>query len=83
MTIEERRQMASNLPNLIRIISAEWRTWIARAKTSKGGGFKKVESTDTGELSSVKNGHGLQAQRGIRRRERARSSFDDPSWGRR
>jgi DNA-binding transcriptional ArsR family regulator len=85
LTIEERRRhMAPNLPNLIRIISAEWRTWIARTKTSKGGGFGKAESTDTGELNSVKIQDGSKDSRGIRRRggeiERHARSWRD-RWG--
>jgi hypothetical protein len=41
--IEERRQhRAPNLPNIIRIVSAEWTTWIKRG--SKGGS-KVLEST--------------------------------------
>src|ERR671929_80025 len=45
VAVQERRQPgARSLPNVIRIISAEWRSWIERGR--KGGGFKNVNPTD-------------------------------------
>lgn len=45
-TIEERRRhKAPNRPNIVRIISREWLAWIKR-----GGGCKKMESTDKGSF---------------------------------
>lgn len=47
ITIEERRRRAQkNLPNLIRITSAEWLAWLARGERRIG--FKKTAPTDTG-----------------------------------
>jgi hypothetical protein len=44
LTIQERRRHGRpNLPNVIRIISREWLTWISR-----GGGSKKAKPTDIG-----------------------------------
>jgi hypothetical protein len=62
LTIEERRRdKRPNLSNVVRIVSREWLTWIARgrknssggrenanASASQGGGSKKMESTDKG-----------------------------------
>jgi DNA-directed RNA polymerase specialized sigma24 family protein len=46
IAIQERRQPgARSLSNVIRIVSAEWRGWLARG--SKGGGFKKLNPTDS------------------------------------
>ncbi len=45
ITVQERRQPgARSLPNVIRIVSAEWRGWLERRR--KGEGFKKANSTD-------------------------------------
>src|SRR5919202_1824007 len=41
---ERRRPGARSLPNVIRIVSAEWRSWLERGR--KGGGFKNVNPTD-------------------------------------
>lgn len=42
VTVQERRRSGQkNAPNVIRIVSKEWLTWLAR------GGFKKVTPTDT------------------------------------
>jgi hypothetical protein len=54
LTIQERRQhLKPNLPNVVRIVSQEWLTWIKRgphpalrSSTYRGGGSKKTESTD-------------------------------------
>jgi hypothetical protein len=57
ITIEERRQhRAPNLPNRIRIISREWRTWIDRLSRPKGGASTFVESTDSSSSYPVKSG---------------------------
>jgi hypothetical protein len=47
---ERRRWRAPNLPNLISIISADWKAWIAnnrklRAAIDQGGGFKVLKAT--------------------------------------
>jgi hypothetical protein len=61
VTIEERRQhCARNLPNIIRIVSREWMTWL-----SKGGGFKKLNPTDKEILNREKRG-GLNSSRNVR-----------------
>jgi hypothetical protein len=49
---ERRRWRAPNLPNVISIISADWRAWIAnnkklRAAIDQGGGFKTLRATKT------------------------------------
>jgi hypothetical protein len=49
---ERRRWRAPNLPNLISIISADWKAWIAnnrklRAAIDQGGGFKILKATKT------------------------------------
>jgi hypothetical protein len=55
VTIEERRRSRQrNLPNVVRIVSAEWRTWIARGaraavstpEPAEGGGRQKAGATD-------------------------------------
>jgi len=52
VTVEERRQhCARNLPNVIRIVSAAWTTWLA-----KGGGFKNLKPTDKEILNREKRG---------------------------
>jgi hypothetical protein len=51
VTIEERRQRGrKNLPNLIRVVSTEWRTWLSKGpRRGDGGiGFKKIAPTDNG-----------------------------------
>lgn len=59
VTIEERRRdKRPNLPNVVRIVSREWVNWIKRgtasrgANLSKGGGSKKMESTDKASFRS-------------------------------
>lgn len=48
---ERRRHCAPNLPNVVRIISRAWRTWLdkrpRRHRPAQGGGFGNVGSTDT------------------------------------
>lgn len=54
VTIEERRRdKRPNLPNVVRVVSREWRSWIERGGRSKsqfpaptGGGCKKIGATD-------------------------------------
>ncbi|BDV36745.1 hypothetical protein [Methylocystis iwaonis] len=54
VTIEERRRdKRPNLPNVVRVVSREWRSWIDRGGQSKsqfsatkGGGCKKIGATD-------------------------------------
>jgi hypothetical protein len=54
LTIEERRRdKRPNLPNVVRIVSREWKSWIERGRSSKsrtsapkGGGCKKAGATD-------------------------------------
>jgi hypothetical protein len=47
LTVEERRRPGyRNLPNVVRVISPEWRTWIARGARSEGGGFKSFAPTE-------------------------------------
>lgn len=61
LTIEERRRdKRPNLSNVVRIISREWKTWIDRASRSKsqpspskGGGSKKMGSTDKASSRSL------------------------------
>jgi hypothetical protein len=44
MTVQERRRRGQpSLTNIVRIVSAEWRTWLRLG----GGGFKKLNSTDS------------------------------------
>ena len=69
LTIEERRRnKRPNLANVVRIISREWTSWIARGgranaqpSASKGGGCKKMGSTDKTSSRSL---HGDRAKRG-------------------
>lgn len=51
ITIEERRVTAwRNLPNVIRIVSREWQSWmrLARRSPTSGGGVESAPSPDTG-----------------------------------
>ena len=75
VTIQERRRdKRPNLSNIVRIVSREWLTWIERGRkargpegqktstlSSKGGGSKKMESTDKGSFRTF---HGDRALRG-------------------
>ena len=49
MIEERRRDRRPNLPNVVQIVSREWLAWIERGRT-KGGGCKKVRSTDKGSF---------------------------------
>ena len=73
VTIEERRRRHQrNLPNVVRIVSAEWRTWIARgtrpekaaaaAGSSDGGGRQKAGATDRASYRSLGGGRALRVQ---------------------
>lgn len=74
LTIEERRQhRARNLSNIVRIISAEWRSWIARGGRAGGGASTKVESTNTDIFFPVKSAAVSPDSRAFRGREGARS----------
>lgn len=61
LTIEERRRdKRPNLPNVVRVISREWSSWIARgrrpkssAPASEGGGCKKTGATDKGSFRTL------------------------------
>lgn len=58
LTIQERRyQGRRSDPNLIRIISREWQSWMRRARGGqpKGGGCKSLHSTDKGVLTPGMN----------------------------
>jgi hypothetical protein len=76
LTIEERRRdKRPNLSNVVRIVSREWLAWIERGRkftsagrgkadpsATKGGGSKKMESTDKGSFRTycgdrVSRGH--------------------------
>lgn len=48
LVIERRQHCAPNLPNVVRVISREWLSWMAKrpAPHRQGGGFGNVESTD-------------------------------------
>ena len=58
LTVQERRREGrKNAPNIVRIVSTEWLTWIKR-----GSGFKKIGPTDTrlalqGEKSALGTFH--------------------------
>ncbi|WP_330085254.1 hypothetical protein [Methylocystis iwaonis] len=70
LTIEERRRdKRPNLPNVVRIISREWKSWIERGGGSKskvsapkGGGCKKMGATDK---TSFRSSKGDRAERGL------------------
>src|SRR3712207_6835076 len=50
VTLEERRRPGQrSLPNMIHIISWEWRAWIERGprQPAKGGGFKALNTTES------------------------------------
>ena len=52
VSVQERRQPgARSLSNIIRIVSAEWRSWIERGR--KGGGFKNPNPTNKLEFNRV------------------------------
>ena len=68
LTIEERRRdKRPNLANVVRVISREWTSWIARGRAKsnpsapKGGGCKKMGSTDK---TSSRSSYGDRAKRG-------------------
>src|SRR3712207_9038579 len=54
VTVEERRRPGQrSLPNVIRIISREWRAWMERGprQPDEGGGFKAVNTTKSSGFS--------------------------------
>ena len=68
---ERRRHRRPNLPNVVRIVSAEWRGWIARGArsekgtaeaTSEGGGRQKAGPTDRASFRSLGGGRALRVQ---------------------
>lgn len=57
VSIEERRiAWNRNAPNIVRIIDASWRAWLARGP--KGGGFKNVDGMNTKSKNSSSAGTG-------------------------
>ena len=61
--VQERRQPgARSLPNVIRIVSAEWRSWLERGH--KGGGFKNPNPTDRLCFTRDLKGNGVRANAG-------------------
>jgi len=53
VTVQERRRRGQpSATNIVRIVSAEWRTWLRLV--SKGGGFKKLSTSDN---RTIKEGH--------------------------
>lgn len=70
---ERRRQGQPNLPNLVRIISREWRSWIERGRKEKSLGCTFVQSTDTHEPYSAGTVPLGTVKRGLSTGERARS----------
>lgn len=70
LTIEERRRdKRPNLPNVVRIISQEWRSWIERGRrmnsptpAAEGGGCKKTGPTDKASFRSIHGDHALRGQ---------------------
>lgn len=57
--VEERRVSAwRNDTNVVRVISAEWNVWLAKRS---GGGFKRLQSTDTKNLEQGFSGSGVAA----------------------
>jgi hypothetical protein len=56
ITIEERRRKyRPNLANIVRIVSREWTTWIARRGRFKQGGCRNAQPTNTEVHSSSVN----------------------------
>ena len=70
LTIEERRRdKRPNLANVVRIVSREWTSWIARgrrpnssAPAPKGGGCKKTGATDIGSFRTLRSDRVLRGQ---------------------
>jgi hypothetical protein len=73
LTIEERRvPYRPNLPNVVRIISREWRAWINHrgakrpspgvSTASHGGGSTFVKATESKGLRKIQSGESLQSQ---------------------
>lgn len=70
VTIEERRRdKRPNLPNVVRVVSREWTSWIARGRrpksstpVSKKGGCKKTGGTDKGSSRTFNGDRVLRGQ---------------------
>jgi hypothetical protein len=78
---ERRRRGQRSLTNIIRIVSAEWRAWLVR-----GGGFRKLNTTDTAASKGL--GEGREPAGFGARWQRAWRPYDpgggaDPRWRRR
>jgi hypothetical protein len=76
---ERRRHRAPNLPNVVRIISREWKAWIDRRRPALplGGGSRKIESTDTGRAFRSKTEEVSPGPKAFRKGSGARSG---PRW---
>src|SRR5271170_7111196 len=66
---ERRRRGCPSLPNVVRIISSEWKSWIAK----KGGGCRSANPTDRSYINGSRNvaarPEGLPMNAGARQRE--------------
>jgi len=70
LTIQERRRdKRPNLPNVVRIVSREWRSWIERGRrlnsptpAAERGGCKKTGSTDIASFRSIRGDRALRGQ---------------------
>src|SRR5919199_91494 len=72
---ERRRPGARSLSNVIRIVSAEWRSWLERGR--KGGGFKVVNPTDrSGFQRDLRSNVGAPTAETARRSHEGRGSRD-------
>jgi hypothetical protein len=53
LSVDERKQRgAKHLTNVIRVLSREWATWLARRSKTRGVGESKATPTDTIRFSS-------------------------------
>lgn len=65
ITVQERRRRGmASLTNVVRIVSREWTAWIDR----RGGGFKKMSTTDSRNSYQEKVGGKLGREAGVSRR---------------
>jgi hypothetical protein len=70
LTIQERRRdKRPNLPNIVRIVSREWRSWIERGRrlnspppAVEGRGCKKIGPTDIASSRSLRGDRALRGQ---------------------
>jgi hypothetical protein len=72
---ERRRQGKVNLTNILRIVSAEWHTWIARARRPARIGFKFTDPTDTAGSYPVNSEQIVRSQGVFRGSEGSRSNL--------